>query len=322
MKPSTPHVAVKELMSVGVEHIIVVHGLFNMNTRAPGISVWEGVVLPIYNVLDQVRSRVHQLPCLEAAFTGLRRWWFVKEQYDNLLFREMCYRTALVYARHLVNEGVGRVKVLGAGLSPTCGFRETQSDPTWGGMPRPVDVKGNVRVGRGVFFEQAPKAFEEAGLHYEVLDVSPAILYPGGRVEATRTYPRDPLESVLEVCSFLKLPCSYGVSLDVLEGIRGVDSDRRSGKNLVVPREAYVRGDSVIRRYVDDGYGLVIIEDLKVDADDRNYILKIHRLQLGNQILAGQEVVFYSGGENRNTMYNMLLERMMREFKGEIKIIK
>ncbi len=317
MTPSTPDITVYRTLGdeSEEEHVIVVHCFFNMNTRAPGISVWKGAVLPIYNVLEQARYRVHQFPCLETAFTGSRRWWYVKEQYDNLLFREMCYRTALIFAKHLLHEGVRKIKILGAGLSPTCGYRETQSDPSWGGMPRPIDTTKNVKIGRGVFFEQAPKALDDVGLEYEILDVSPAILYPGNRVEATTSYPKDPLESVFEVCRFLEIPCNHGVSEERLRAIKDMTEDRRSLKNLVVPREVYVEDNASIRKYVEDGYGIVIIEDMKVGGEDRDYILNIYRLQLGNQILAGHKVVFYAKS-TENSLYNHLADRIRREFES------
>jgi hypothetical protein len=36
------------------------------------------------------------------------------------------------------------------GLSPSCGFRMTQSDPSWGGKPFDVPLTPPAIVGRGV----------------------------------------------------------------------------------------------------------------------------------------------------------------------------
>jgi len=42
------------------------HRILNMNSRAPGIAIWDGVVTPVYEALMGGGHFFLQLPCPEA----------------------------------------------------------------------------------------------------------------------------------------------------------------------------------------------------------------------------------------------------------------
>ena len=77
------------------------------------------------------------MPCPELAFTGLNRFWAVKEQLDTSAYRGHCRRIAGAVAGAIevhVRRG-DEVILVGIEGSPSLGVHVTEPDPERGGRP-------------------------------------------------------------------------------------------------------------------------------------------------------------------------------------------
>ena len=286
-------------------HYLFSHCVFNMNTRAPGISLWEGAVVPLALPLVGVLERVHQFPCPETLYLGLRRWWFVREQYDNVLYRSLSRRLGRIFARLTRSQGARKAVFIGMGLSPSCAVREVQSSPHWGGRPREVSVEANTVEGRGVFVEEVARAFEEEGLETRFTDLAPALIYPRSWERRTRSYPQGAREALLEVLGLLGVEAGEE-ALGFLEGLDAIERDRRRGLNLVVERSLAASERTWLAQRVLEGYGLVLVEE-PANREDWEVLEDAYYMQLANQLRAGQRLVVRSP---RGPLLSGLLERL------------
>lgn len=181
--------------------VILGHCILNMNARAPGISIHEGVVMDIFRALKRMGVAILQYPCPETSFCGLRRWWQVYEQYDNVNYRRHAKRIAddlASIAKNYFVEGY-EVFVIGLGISPSCGVRLTQSDPSWGGRPKPVSDEAPIKHGPGVFIEELLSALRRHGIAYSAIDLAPVLIYPPKRASGLPVYPSTWEEAVKEI---------------------------------------------------------------------------------------------------------------------------
>ena len=60
----------------------VAHCMLNQNSTTNGGALCPGVYSPLVEQLREKGWRIEQMPCPELAFTGLNRFWAVKEQLD------------------------------------------------------------------------------------------------------------------------------------------------------------------------------------------------------------------------------------------------
>jgi len=130
--------------------------LFNANAK---VDEWAPCAGVHRGLLDLLRGRgfaLRQLPCPELAFTGLTRFWQVREQYDTPAYRRHCTALAAPVAELLAADlaGGADVVLIGVDGSPSMGVRLTVSGPDWGGRPdKPGDFDGDIVPGRGIFVE-------------------------------------------------------------------------------------------------------------------------------------------------------------------------
>src|SRR6476659_3794405 len=99
----------------------VAHCLLNQNSKTEGGARCPGVYSPL----------LEQMPCPELAFTGLNRFWAVKEQLDTAAYRRHCRLLAAAVAG-AVAVHVARgddVIIVGIEGSPSMGVHVTSSDP-------------------------------------------------------------------------------------------------------------------------------------------------------------------------------------------------
>lgn len=177
---------------------IIMNCLLNMNTRAPGISIHPGPIREVFDRLINSDYEILQVPCPEATHIGLKRWWFTKDMYDSVPFREHSKRISqaianIAYRYHL--DGY-EIIVVGLSLSPSCGVFYTQSDPSWEGKPFDVKLEPPVINGSGVFIEELEKALQEKKIRYKKIEVPPSIIYPKYRVPELPRYSVNYEESV------------------------------------------------------------------------------------------------------------------------------
>ena len=162
----------------------VAHCLLNQNSKVLDGAHCAGVYSPIIDVLRERGWRIEQMPCPELAFTGLNRFWAVKEQLDTTAYRRHCRRLAEAVAGAIevhVRRG-DDVIVVGIEGSPSMGVHITSSDPKRGGRPEWPEGSGELSAGAGIYMEEltavlagrgieAPRAM---GISHQLPDHDPA----------------------------------------------------------------------------------------------------------------------------------------------------
>ena len=134
----------------------VAHCLLNQNSKTHGGARCPGVYSPL---VEEVRARgwrIEQMPCPELAFTGLKRFWAVKEQLDTSGYRRHCRRLAQAVAGAVdvhVRRG-DEVIVVGIEGSPSMGVHITSSDPDRCGKPEWPEGSEELSTGEGIFMEE------------------------------------------------------------------------------------------------------------------------------------------------------------------------
>ena len=132
--------------------VVVAHCILNQNAKVDGIAEYPGAIQPIASLLVEQGVGIIQMPCPEFLYAGPRRWWCVREQYDNIGFKAHCTQIAKSIADEIeeyTRNGYGVSCIIGIDQSPSCGIRTTCTSRTYGGRP---DRKGARAIrGRGVF---------------------------------------------------------------------------------------------------------------------------------------------------------------------------
>lgn len=281
-----------------------------MNARAPGIALWEGVVEPVYRALKRDYVWFMQLPCVECAYLGLRRWWLVKEQYDNALYRDYCWELATGISEILLENDIRDFKLIGLGLSPSCGCRESQSSPSWGGRPREVDTSMNVRPGTGVWIRVLEEVFKEYGFNFTAYDLPPSMTYPGERW--SESYPRDVEGCLRELSENLDYNYESFPVEDYIKRVH-INEDMRSGRVLVAPLEAALSYNPILEKYVEEGFGLILTPKSNILTYERRDLLMALARQVENHLDYGHKVVLFKG-----VRASRLFEEFMKilEYRG------
>jgi predicted secreted protein len=144
----------------------VAHCLLNQNAKVDGGARCPGVYSPLVEELRARGWRLEQMPCPELAFTGLNRFWAVKEQLDTRAYRTHCRRLAAAVAgaiAHRVAQGED-VVLVGLEGSPSMGVHVTSSDPQRGGRPAWPEGAGELAPGRGIFIEELAAELADRGV--------------------------------------------------------------------------------------------------------------------------------------------------------------
>src|SRR3954465_12878990 len=136
----------------------VAHCLLNQNAKVDGGARCPGVYSPLVEVLRERGWELEQMPCPELAFTGLNRFWAVREQLDTLAYRRHCARIAAAVAGAVAARMARGDEVVLVGLegSPSMGVRVTSSDPGRGGRPEWPAGAPALTPGRGPPVEGPP----------------------------------------------------------------------------------------------------------------------------------------------------------------------
>jgi predicted secreted protein len=118
------------------------------------------------DVLRDRGWRIEQMPCPELAFTGLNRFWAVREQLDTPAYRQHCRRLAAAVADMIaVRAGQGEdIVLIGVEGSPSMGVRITSSDPARGGRPEWPDGTAELTSGEGIFIEELRLELDRRGI--------------------------------------------------------------------------------------------------------------------------------------------------------------
>ena len=134
----------------------VAHCMLNQNAKVVGGALCRGIYPPLLDQLRRHGWQIEQMPCPELTFTGMNRFWAVREQYDTLAFRRHCRRiisgVAGAVCAHLTRGD--EVVLVGLEGSPSMGVRVTSSDPKRAGRPEWPDGAPELTPGRGILVEE------------------------------------------------------------------------------------------------------------------------------------------------------------------------
>ncbi len=144
----------------------VAHCMLNQNSKTIGGARCPGIYSPLVDVLREKGWRIEQMPCPELAFTGLNRFWAVREQYDTTAFRRHCRRLASAVVGAIdVHLKAGREVVLvGVEGSPSMGVCITSSDPKRAGPPTWKEGSSELTPGQGIFIEELRGEMTDRGM--------------------------------------------------------------------------------------------------------------------------------------------------------------
>jgi predicted secreted protein len=144
----------------------VAHCLLNQNSKCSGGARCPGVYAPLVAALRERGWQIQQMPCPELAFTGLNRFWAVREQLDTSAYRRHCRRLAKGVAGAIeVHVRAGEdVVLIGLEGSPSMGVHITSSDPQRGGRPEWPDGADELSPGSGIFMEELVAELAERGV--------------------------------------------------------------------------------------------------------------------------------------------------------------
>lgn len=144
----------------------VAHCLLNQNAKTQGGARTPGVYAPLVQQLRDRGWRIEQMPCPELAFTGLNRFWAVKEQYDTAAFRRHCRRLAQAVVSGMAEhvEAGQEIAIIGIEGSPSMGVCVTSSDPARSGRPEWPDGTEELAPGQGIYIEELLAEIARRGL--------------------------------------------------------------------------------------------------------------------------------------------------------------
>ena len=121
-------------MKRGKKIILIANCLLNVNSKVEGLAEEEGVARIVQEIFSQGYGLI-QLPCIEMATFGVKRWGVVKEQCDFPGYRENCLKLlspVINQIKDFLDHGYEITGVIGLDGSPSCGVNCTVRG-NWGG---------------------------------------------------------------------------------------------------------------------------------------------------------------------------------------------
>lgn len=165
--------------------ILVCHCVLNSNSKVEGLSQYEGVFKEYVNIIANKGIGIIQLPCPEMIMYGIKRWGHVKEQFDNLFYRQECRRILepiIQQIRNYVDFGYEIVGVVGIDGSPSCGVNFTCSGNFGGEIVDSCQIDNILDSlkevnGSGVFIEELKKYLQEINLEIPFISINEKDVY-------------------------------------------------------------------------------------------------------------------------------------------------
>ncbi len=165
--------------------ILVCHCVLNSNSKVEGLSQYEGVFKEYVNIIANKGIGIIQLPCPEMIMYGIKRWGHVKEQFDNLFYRQECRRILepiIQQIRNYVDFGYEIVGVVGIDGSPSCGVNFTCSGNFGGEIVDSCQIDNILNTlkevnGPGVFIEELKKYLQEINLEIPFISINEKDVY-------------------------------------------------------------------------------------------------------------------------------------------------
>lgn len=109
---------------------IISHCIINQNSVVKGEYKDMNIFFPFIKKLFEENIGILQLPCPETECYGLRRWGYVKEQFDNCGYRkyvEKIINSFVDIIKEYINNEYEIVGIYGIAGSPSCGVNLTCS---------------------------------------------------------------------------------------------------------------------------------------------------------------------------------------------------
>jgi len=132
--------------------VFLSHCILNQNTVVPPLARASGPYRDIVEIISRCGIGMHQLPCPEFRYLGLKRKPMSKEEYDTFDFRKLCRDIAkdtVVIMKEYLDNDYNIVGLIGINESPTCSF------------------EGN----KGIFVEELFVLCEQWNINLKILDV-------------------------------------------------------------------------------------------------------------------------------------------------------
>lgn len=168
---------------------IVAHCILNQNTVVKPLASHGGAVGELVKKLVDYGYGLIQLPCPEAIYLGLKRWWHSREQLDVELYKSSMSKileSHVMLLRELARDGC-RYVLIGIHGSPSCAAVKTTSNRSWEGEPRIDKYPASVKIDQpGVFIEVLYELIDRYGLPRPLLSID----IDHGEI-ATRGLPRE-----------------------------------------------------------------------------------------------------------------------------------
>jgi predicted secreted protein len=140
--------------------VFLAHCFLNMNTRFPEGADFEGLNIPLIEILIKYGLGIVQMPCPESLCLGLEKTGWASKPAEDL---RACFRNVAVGVADQIQEylrfGYKIVAIIGMNPSPSCGVEVTKGKGTMLGLNRDTsEVEGS-----GVFFEELKSLIKERG---------------------------------------------------------------------------------------------------------------------------------------------------------------
>lgn len=139
--------------------VLVSHCILNQNTVVNPLARAKGAYVDIVTELMKKGIGIHQLPCPEYRYLGLKRDPMTKEQYETEAFRSLnknISKDAVNIVKEYINSGYDVIGIVGINESPTC------------------SINGE----KGIFMEELLQALEKEDIKLKLIDV-PSDYYDG-----------------------------------------------------------------------------------------------------------------------------------------------
>lgn len=143
--------------------VLTSHCILNQNTVVYPLARAKGAYKDIIVELLNSDIGIHQLPCPEYRYLGLKREPMSKEQYDNKEFRTINRNIAkdtINVVKEYINSGYEVLGIIGINESPTC----------------------SINVQSGILMEEILDLLREENINLKVIDV-PTDYHDGAKSE-------------------------------------------------------------------------------------------------------------------------------------------
>lgn len=133
--------------------IFISHCILNQNTVVCPLARAKGAYIEIIETIMKNGIGIHQLPCPEYRYLGIKREPLTKEEYETVEYRKLNKNISIdtiSIMKEYIENGYEIVGLIGVNESPTCSISNT----------------------KGILIEEMLELMNKSNLEIKVLDVS------------------------------------------------------------------------------------------------------------------------------------------------------